>query len=112
MTISPSFLYFVIPLGLWSHFGLSPLAQLRGQWPGIRRRIALLYLPAAVFDLVALGLEMRPGRSWGLLPYFAGLGLILWGYAGLERQARSGVEKPQPTALEPIMDHRAGPNVA
>lgn len=86
LTITPSVLYFVIPIGLWRHFGLTRQEGLQAQWPGIRRRIALLYLPAAIFDLVALSLEIRPGRLSGLLPYFAGLGLIFWGYAGVEKR--------------------------
>lgn len=93
LTISPSILYLAVPLGLWYRFGLSRRKGLRKQWPGIRRRITLLYFPAAVFDLFALGLEMRPGRLWGLLPYFAGVSLISWGYLGLERRASFGAEK-------------------
>jgi hypothetical protein len=84
LAISPSVLYFLIPLGLWHHFGLSQRAGLRTRWPAIRRRIALLYLPVVTFDVFAVGLELRPGRLWGLLPFFTGLGLMFWGYAALQ----------------------------
>lgn len=103
VTISPSFLYFVIPLGLWYQFGLSAHADLQRQWTAIRRRIALLYLPAVIFDLIVLGLETRPGELWGLLPYFAGLGLIFWGYAALERQTRSGAEESKAGGAEAVI---------
>lgn len=102
MTFSPSFLYFVVPLGLWYQFGLSPHGDLQRQWRAIRRRIALLYLPAVIFDLIVLGLETRRGELWGLLPYFVGLGLIFWGYAALERQARSGTEAPKAGGAEAV----------
>lgn len=104
LTISPSVLYFVVPLGLWYQFGLAWQRSLQEQWLGIRRRIALLYLPAAAFDLFTLGLEMRPGRLWGLLPFFIGVALIFWGYAGIERRASlKSEEVGQP---EPVLKRR------
>ncbi len=100
LTISPSILYFVVPLGLWCQFGLARQVGLQEQWLGIRRRIALLYLPAVAFDLFVLVLEAKPGRLWGLLPYFAGLGLIFWGYAALERLPNFAVKILQGGAWE------------
>jgi len=108
VTISPSVLYFVVPLGLWYHFGLSQREELRTQWLGIRRRIILLYLPAAIFDLFVLAFEMRPGSLWGLLPYFAGVTLISWGYLGLERQATLSSENARADGSEQGLAEHAG----
>jgi hypothetical protein len=109
LTISPSILYLVVPLGLWYRFGLSRRADFQTQWPGIRRRITVLYVPAALFDLVALGLEMRPGRLWGLFPYFAGLSLICWGYLGLQRRTSAVAGTAQAGASGGmVVEQRAG----
>lgn len=86
VTISSSFLYFVIPLGLWYQFGLSRRQELRTHWAGVQRRIILLYIPAVALDILVLASEMRPGGLWGLLPYYAGVTLLAWGYLGLQSE--------------------------
>jgi hypothetical protein len=88
LTASPSILYFVVPLGLWYQFGLSRRKEFWTRWPAIRRSLILLYLPAFLFDLFALSLEMRPGRLWGLLPYFMGINLVSWGYLAVAKASR------------------------
>lgn len=109
LAIGPSILYLIVPLGLWYRFGLSRRADSRMPWPGIRRRIILLYAPTALFDLVALGLEMRPGRLWGLFPYFAGVALISWGYLGLQGRASGGAEIAQAgTSEDTVVEQRVG----
>lgn len=108
VAISPSVLYFVIPLGLWYQFGLSHRDDLRRWWPETRRRIVLLYVPVAVFDLLALGLELRPGSLWGLLPYFAGINLMFWGYLGLERGKSCRAAKARAEGSEHGIADQAG----
>jgi hypothetical protein len=106
LTASPSILYFVVPLGLWYRYGLFRRRDLRIQWPGTRRVITLLYAPTALFDVFALSLEMRSGRLWGLLPYFAGLNLVSLGYLAVAKQ--TSLEKTQAVRAEETVTNATG----
>jgi hypothetical protein len=102
IAITPSVLYFVVPVGLWYQFGLSPREGSRAAWPGIRLRIALLYLPAVVFDCGALATEIKPGGLWGLLPYFVGVNLISLGYMDIKQQLDSSLTEQPITGSESV----------
>jgi hypothetical protein len=95
VAMTPSMLYFVIPVGLWYSFGFSLQEERWKAWPGIRLRFLLLYLPAVLVDSVAFGREMRPGGLWGLFPYFVGINLISLGYLKLKQQIDSTLNKQE-----------------
>jgi hypothetical protein len=84
MMTAPAILSWLIPLVLWLEFGLFGGGERRTQWPGIRSRLVIMYLPLAAIDCLFFVEVVRMG-IWGFLPFFAGLHLMSLGYMQLAR---------------------------
>ena len=83
--VAPPILFSLVPLGLWLRFGLFWRDDSRPPWQGVRRRLLIFYAITGVFDL--LNLATGVGGYWGLLSFFVGMYLILFGYTQLRRHA-------------------------
>jgi hypothetical protein len=88
MIAAQAVLYWLVPAVLWHRFGLSRREERRAQWPRIRSRILLVFIPVLAIDCL-LFVDIVERGIWGFLPFFAGLHLLSLGYMQLARAAES-----------------------
>ncbi|HXH48866.1 MAG TPA: hypothetical protein VNM47_05925 [Terriglobia bacterium] len=74
--------FLLLPFGLWVRYellGTTPSSH----WPNVAHGLAIFYTLTVVFDIVTAALF----EFWGLIAFFLGAYLILYGYWQLRREA-------------------------
>lgn len=102
VVVTPTVLYVIAPLSLWYCHAIWPGRDSLSDWVAVRRRLALIYVPAVAGQFFAAYFAIFDAHVWGLIPCLIGIHLITLGYMRLAQQAEAALDTSAVPAGHPV----------